>query len=86
MLFKQFFGCLIGDQGDIWRRYESFSLFKPTPFQIVIEGKTGSSYQGDIAIDDLSFTTGCIIDATTTLIPTGFTLPTANGCLSGQMR
>ena len=81
-----FSNIFIGDQGDVWRRYESSSLVRPTPFQIVIEGKVGPDYQGDIAIDDLSFTTGCIIESTTTLSPTGFTLPTANGCGVGQMR
>ncbi|CAB4029849.1 MAM and LDL-receptor class A domain-containing 2-like, partial [Paramuricea clavata] len=76
---------ILGDQGDVWRRYESTSLFKPTPFQIVIEATVGASYQGDIAIDDLSFTPGCIIESSTTLVPTGFTVPTSITCQVGQM-
>jgi hypothetical protein len=86
LFINRFSNVFSGDQGDVWRRYESISLFKPTPFQIVIEGTVGASYQGDIAIDDLSFTPGCIIDSTTTLNPTGFTVPTSITCHVGQMR
>lgn len=83
---QQLLKIFTGSQGDVWRRYESSLLFMPTPFQIVIEATVGASYQGDIAIDDLSFTPGCIIEATTTLNPTGFTVPTSITCLRGQMR
>lgn len=31
-----------------------------TTFQVVIEGVVGSSFQGDMAIDDTAFSSGCV--------------------------
>ena len=74
-----------GDQGDVWHRYETEVLTSDQPFQLVIEGVVGTSYRGDIAIDDISLTPGCIVDSTTTLSPTGFTVPTSLTCKVGEM-
>lgn len=34
-------------------------ISSPSEFEIVIEGVRGSSYSGDISIDDVSLTPGC---------------------------
>uniref|UniRef100_A0AAQ5YMQ9 MAM domain-containing protein n=1 Tax=Amphiprion ocellaris TaxID=80972 RepID=A0AAQ5YMQ9_AMPOC len=43
-----------GDQGNIWHR-KTLYLTSARPFQILIEGTVGDDFNGDIAIDDLSF-------------------------------
>ncbi|XP_010789094.1 MAM and LDL-receptor class A domain-containing protein 1-like, partial [Notothenia coriiceps] len=43
-----------GDQGNLWHR-KTLYLTSARPFQIVIEGTVGDDFNGDIAIDDLSF-------------------------------
>ena len=50
---------LSGNYGDAWMRRD-VTLNEPGNFQIVIEGVVGNGYQGDIAIDDISMTPGCI--------------------------
>ena len=74
-----------GEQGDMWRRAE-IPLVSAVNFQVVIEGISGPGYQGDIAIDDVSFTPSCRPDTTATISPT---LPTGvppPGCNAGQFR
>ncbi|XP_033751986.1 MAM and LDL-receptor class A domain-containing protein 1-like [Pecten maximus] len=55
-----------GNVGDFFERVD-IPIFETNPFQVVIEGVTGQGYQGDIAVDDLSMTPGCI-PATTPLV------------------
>uniref|UniRef100_A0A8C9YZL1 MAM and LDL receptor class A domain containing 1 n=1 Tax=Sander lucioperca TaxID=283035 RepID=A0A8C9YZL1_SANLU len=43
-----------GDQGNLWHR-KTVYLSSARPFQILIEGTVGDDFNGDIAIDDLSF-------------------------------
>ncbi|KAK7881754.1 hypothetical protein WMY93_030163 [Mugilogobius chulae] len=43
-----------GNQGDKWHR-KTLYLNSARPFQILIEGTVGDDFNGDIAIDDLSF-------------------------------
>ncbi|XP_022622767.1 MAM and LDL-receptor class A domain-containing protein 1 [Seriola dumerili] len=43
-----------GDQGNLWHR-KTLYLTSARPFQIFIEGTVGDDFNGDIAIDDLSF-------------------------------
>lgn len=82
--------CLLfalGQQGDFWRRAE-IHLNSAVNYQVVIEGMSGPGYQGDIAIDDVSFTPSCRPDSTATIsptvpTPTGTTPP---GCKTGQIR
>ena len=45
--------------GDFWSRAD-LKLSIGEPFQVVIEGVIGDGYAGDIAIDDTSFTPGCV--------------------------
>ena len=53
-------------------------------FQFVIEGKRGSSYRGDISIDDISFVGDCVVDSTATLDPNPVSPSPAPGCASGE--
>ncbi|XP_063768371.1 MAM and LDL-receptor class A domain-containing protein 1 isoform X2 [Eleginops maclovinus] len=60
-----------GAQGNLWHR-KTLYLTSARPFQIVIEGKVGDDFNGDIAIDDLSFLDcephdGNLPDANTTI-------------------
>ncbi|XP_010901050.2 MAM and LDL-receptor class A domain-containing protein 1 isoform X1 [Esox lucius] len=43
-----------GEQGNMWLR-KTIYLNSAKPFQILIEGTVGDDFNGDIAIDDLSF-------------------------------
>ena len=52
---------ITGAQGDFWYRAMVRAPYSRDDFQFVIEGVRGSGYQGDIAIDDVSLTTGCQI-------------------------
>ena len=72
-----------GDQGDIWRRAE-VNIKSTMNYQIVIEAITGEWYQGDIAIDDISFTPGCLADRRSTLSPDYVTITPPPGCKSGE--
>lgn len=46
--------------GDFWTRTD-LNLFLIEPFQLVLEAVAGPGYAGDIAIDDTSFTPGCVM-------------------------
>ena len=46
-----------GTQGNVWRN-STMTVGGPAPFQVAFEGTRGSGYQGDIAIDDVSFKDG----------------------------
>ncbi|CAF1593620.1 unnamed protein product, partial [Adineta ricciae] len=50
----------VGEVGDYWSRTD-LSLIIGQPFQIVLEAVAGDGYAGDIAIDDTSFTPGCVL-------------------------
>lgn len=48
-----------GDHGDIWLR-ESVSMTPSSQdFGLIFEASVGGGYQGDIALDDVSFSPGC---------------------------
>ena len=68
-----------GNIGDHYERAD-IQIFENQPFQVVIEGVVGNGYLGDIAIDDISFTPGCVL--ANTQIPTGSPAPptTPNPC------
>lgn len=55
-LVKQY--SIVGNQGDIWKK-ASLTFSVTGPFQVVIEAVNGKYLWGDIAIDDISFTSGC---------------------------
>ncbi|MFT7813414.1 MAM domain-containing glycosylphosphatidylinositol anchor protein 1 [Arapaima gigas] len=82
---KQVWSCS-GNQGPEWR--QANVLVTPTgPFQVVFEGVRGSSYEGDIAIDDVSITAGkCKQDSpvpNTAVLPAG--APPQHTCLLGAL-
>lgn len=52
---------ITGAQGDFWYRGIATVNNANADYQFVIEGVRGNSYQGDIAIDDVSMTPGCKI-------------------------
>ena len=54
--------------GDYWSRID-IQIRETQPFQIVIEGVVGTSFLGDIAVDDVTFSYGCKIDNTTISLP-----------------
>ena len=83
---KIFFSHFIGSQGDFWRRAEITFNFATTNYRIVIEGKRGGGFQGDIAIDDVSFTPACIVDFSATLAPVPITKAPPSGCKAGEFR
>ncbi len=74
--------------GDFWERLDivvNTLGLDTNPFQIVIEGVVGSGNLGDIALDDISFTPGCVID-NTTILPTDTTTKpetTTSSCSGG---
>ncbi|CAF3769976.1 unnamed protein product, partial [Adineta steineri] len=57
-----------GSRGDEWLR-RKVVLNVAQPFQVVIEGVRGRGYEGDIGVDDTSFTPGCKLQTTATLPP-----------------
>ncbi|XP_078692072.1 MAM and LDL-receptor class A domain-containing protein 1-like [Branchiostoma floridae x Branchiostoma belcheri] len=64
-----------GDQGDAWQQ-ATVDLLADRNFYVVFEGVRGTSYRGDIAIDDVSYrTTPCV--ATTVAITTTTVATTA---------
>lgn len=51
---------LTGDQGNYWQMRE-IPLRDITDFQVVFEGKVGRSPKGDICLDDITFSPGCLL-------------------------
>ena len=71
--------------GDFWNRAD-IKLLVYVPFQVVLEAIVGDGYAGDIAIDDVSFTPGCIfanIDLDNVTAPTPVTT-TPNPCVVNE--
>uniref|UniRef100_A0A665X318 MAM and LDL receptor class A domain containing 1 n=1 Tax=Echeneis naucrates TaxID=173247 RepID=A0A665X318_ECHNA len=79
-----------GDQGNLWHR-KTLYLNSVRPFQILIEGTVGDDFNGDIAIDDLSFLNcdpyeGELPTPNTTVPQVTTPAPTVkpNNCLDGE--
>lgn len=51
---------LTGDQGNYWQMRE-IPLSDIWDFQVVFEGKVGRSSKGDICLDDITFSPGCLL-------------------------
>lgn len=51
---------LTGDQGNYWQLKE-IPLSDSADFQVVLEGKVGRSPKGDICLDDITFSPGCLL-------------------------
>ncbi|MED6233232.1 hypothetical protein ATANTOWER_008818 [Ataeniobius toweri] len=81
---------LTGDQGNYWQMKE-LQLSSSTDFQVVFEGKVGHSEKGDICLDDITFSPGCLLfplasatDSTPPVPPTGFCPPGTPVCGKGS--
>ncbi|KAM9839717.1 MAM and LDL-receptor class A domain-containing protein 1 [Aulostomus maculatus] len=55
---------LTGDQGNYWQMKE-IHLSYTKDFQVTFEGKVGRSPKGDICLDDITFSPGCLLAAST---------------------
>lgn len=51
---------LTGDQGNYWQMKE-IPLSDSADFQVVFEGKVGRSPKGDVCLDDITFSPGCLL-------------------------
>lgn len=51
---------LTGDQGNYWQMSE-IPLSDVADFQVVFEGQVGRSPKGDICLDDITFSPGCLL-------------------------
>lgn len=51
---------LTGDQGNYWQMRE-IPLSHNRDFQVMFEGKVGRSEKGDICLDDITFSPGCLL-------------------------
>jgi len=69
---------ITGDQGDAWKRGEA-TLTSGKDFQVIFEAKMGTSYKGDISLDDITFTPGCQFNKN--VLPGGPTPPPVDPCL-----
>ncbi|KAJ8419179.1 hypothetical protein AAFF_G00006780 [Aldrovandia affinis] len=74
---------LTGDQGNYWQRRE-VTLAAPEDFQVMFEGKIGKGTKGDICLDDITFTPGCLLSSSPS--PTEPTLlPPSGSCPHGYL-
>ncbi|XP_058153872.1 MAM and LDL-receptor class A domain-containing protein 1 isoform X2 [Dasypus novemcinctus] len=66
---------LTGEQGNFWQRKE-LSLLGDEDFRLQFEGRVGKSYLGDIALDDIVLTRGCLFPQRSTEEEPAAPLPT----------
>nr|XP_054607469.1 MAM and LDL-receptor class A domain-containing protein 1 isoform X2 [Nothobranchius furzeri] len=78
---------LTGDQGNNWQMRE-IQLSSSRDFQVVFEGKVGRGEKGDICLDDITFSPGCLLassaTANATPPPAGFCPAGTVGCENGR--
>ncbi|XP_040023689.2 MAM and LDL-receptor class A domain-containing protein 1 [Gasterosteus aculeatus] len=79
---------LTGDQGNYWQMRE-IPLSHDRDFQVVFEGKVGRSAKGDICVDDITFSAGCMLSSSveddTPLPPAGSSCPSGSlPCENGR--
>ena len=60
---------LKGNQGNVWTQGE-VTLTSKRPFRVLIEGVRGSSYTGDISLDDMYFQDGNCVGVCSSVLPT----------------
>ncbi|XP_037829280.1 MAM and LDL-receptor class A domain-containing protein 1 isoform X2 [Kryptolebias marmoratus] len=73
---------LTGDQGNYWQMRE-IQLSSSRDFKVVFEGKVGRSEKGDICLDDITFSPGCLLAPSAPI--TDSTPPSAGFCPPGSM-
>ncbi|TNN57956.1 MAM and LDL-receptor class A domain-containing protein 1 [Liparis tanakae] len=74
---------LTGDQGNYWQMRE-IPLSHQRDFQVTFEGKVGRSPKGDICLDDITFSPGCLL-AFSDEVEGGTAPPPAGDCPSGSL-
>ncbi|XP_047424790.1 MAM and LDL-receptor class A domain-containing protein 1 isoform X2 [Mugil cephalus] len=72
---------LTGDQGNYWQMKE-IPLSGSRDFQVMFEGKVGRSSKGDICLDDITFSPGCLL-VTSDSLPDNTPTPPPGSCPSG---
>ena len=60
---------LNGNQGNIWKQGE-VTLSSKKAFRVQIEGVRGTSYTGDVSLDDLYFQDGNCVGVCSSVVPT----------------
>ncbi|CAG5896219.1 unnamed protein product [Menidia menidia] len=73
---------LTGDQGNFWQMKE-LPLSSPEDFRVLLEGRVGRTEKGDICLDDISFSPGCLLAPLATNTDTSLS-PTAGPCPLGS--
>uniref|UniRef100_A0A8C4F454 MAM domain-containing protein n=1 Tax=Dicentrarchus labrax TaxID=13489 RepID=A0A8C4F454_DICLA len=74
---------LTGDQGNYWQMKE-IPLSSTGDFQVMFEGKVGRSPKGDICLDDITFSPGCLL-ASSAAVEDNTPPPPAGTCPSGLL-
>lgn len=59
---------LTGDQGNYWQMRE-VPLSSAQDFQVMFEGKVGRNPMGDICLDDITFSPGCLLASSAEIEP-----------------
>ncbi|AWP20537.1 putative MAM and LDL-receptor class A domain-containing protein 1 [Scophthalmus maximus] len=72
---------LTGDQGNYWQMRE-IPLSHTRDFQVMFEGKVGRSSKGDICLDDITFSPGCLLTSSARL-EDNTPVPPADDCGDG---
>ncbi|XP_041817770.1 MAM and LDL-receptor class A domain-containing protein 1 [Chelmon rostratus] len=72
---------LTGDQGSYWQMRD-IPLSDTRDFQVMFEGKVGRSPKGDICLDDITFSPGCLL-ASSAEVEDNTPPPPAGSCPSG---
>ncbi|XP_061877595.1 MAM and LDL-receptor class A domain-containing protein 1 [Entelurus aequoreus] len=73
---------LTGDQGNYWQMTE-VPLSHTKDFQVTFEGKVGRNPKGDICLDDITFSPGCLLASST--VADDNTPPPQGWCSSGLL-
>ena len=53
---------LTGDQGNYWQRRE-IALASHVDFRVMFEGTVGHTAKGDVCLDDITFSSGCLLSS-----------------------
>lgn len=70
---------LTGDQGNYWQMGE-VPLSHAEDFRVILEGRVGRNPKGDICLDDITFSPGCLL-ASSAVIEDDTTPPPPEGTL-----
>ncbi|XP_062336134.1 MAM and LDL-receptor class A domain-containing protein 1 [Osmerus eperlanus] len=77
---------LTGDQGNYWQRRE-IALASHVDFRVMFEGTVGHTAKGDVCLDDITFSSGCLLSSSSPgepPSPPGPCLPGLLQCKNGR--